>query len=261
MNTYHKNAITVIIPTYNRPTILVDTIARLHSHLLYDGEIHYRIGDDSDQNKKIDRDGLHFMANVHATEFLHVSAKPIDKECIEVVTGPKRGLGANLNMLIAEAKKKSPIILQMDDDHWLNKPLDINRHVAELLRLGNGGYAGWIRLFLGTYEDINNDDPFYKFTAHMVDGYWYPDVNGEELYIASNRPHIKHSDFHDKWYGYYLENEKLGETEAHFCHVYIDHRKKCLSEGVAPPSVAIPVDAPSFDTWSHVGDSWQKKGL
>ena len=59
----------------------------------------------------------------------------------------------------------------------------------------------------------------------------------------------------------YREDELLGATETEFCHRYIDMKRARIHENIDSPWVAIPVAAPSFDTWKHVGDSWQKQGL
>lgn len=231
--------VTVIIPTYNRPEILHGAVQHIQRNLIYDGPIEILIGDDGDDFSRV----------LYVAKY---TASIVDVRAIE---GPRKGLGANLNTLIQAAD--SELILQMDDDHYLVKPLDITQYVDDLLQFKNK--VGWIRLFLGTEEDLNNDDPFYNFNAWMMERYWYPVPNRHELYIPSNRPHLKHRRFHD-FYGMYSENVKLGETETHFCHVYADGHK---IHGAHPdiPWVAIPVAAPSFDTWAHVGDSWQKQGL
>ena len=223
--------LTVIIPTYNRPDILDQTIAWLNDNLDYAGSFEILVGNDGNLNK--------------ATFGIHPSN-------VRVLNGPKRGLGANLNMLIKAAE--TDLVLQMDDDHHLVKPLDINQFSQDLIERKNG--IGWVRLFLGTEEDLNNDDPFYKFHALMLERYWYPTPDKGEFYIASNRPHLKLKEFHSEWYGYYQEDESLGNTETHFCGQYISRHKEL--DGVSNrPWVVIPVAAPSFDTWKHVGESFQ----
>ncbi len=241
--------VTVIIPTYNRAEILVGAVQRIQRNLIYDGPVEILVGDDSDDLKVKDSIGFHFVGD---------RSRPV-----RFVDGPKRGLGANLNMLIQEAD--SELILQMDDDHYLNKILDINQFAVDLMDSRTRpcleeGTIGWIRLFLGTEEDLGNDDPFYRFTANMCERYWIPDPSFYELYIASNRPHLKSKSFHNV-YGFYQEGKLLGMTETEFCHRYIDMKRLWIHEGLDSPWVVIPVAAPSFDTWKHVGDSWQKQGL
>ena len=224
--------LTVIIPTYNRPQILKYTVTNLLRNLRYSNWIHFLIGNDGDED-------LDFGGGF---------------DNIEVIPGPKRGLGANLNMLLKEVE--TDLILQLDDDHHLVQPLDINQFAQDLLNFKS--QVGWIRLFLGTEEDLNNDDPFYNFSAKMYGRYWFPMPGVDELYIPSNRPHLKHKRFHE-YYGYYEEGLKLGETETDFCHQYADLHQARAGERDRP-WVVIPVAAPSFDTWQHVGQSWQREG-
>lgn len=226
--------ITVIIPTFNRVEILVKTLFLLDAHLRYEGDLFFLIGNDGDEPIYVDDENYKF---------------------INVLPGPKKGLGANLNMLLREAK--TDVVLQMDDDHHLLKSLDINQFVKDLRTPGLR--IDWIRLFLGTEEDLNNDDPFYDFNARMEGRYWIPVSGMHELYLPSNRAHIKRRDFH-RYYGLYKEDLKLGETEAEFCHRYADVQAKRWSSAKQPQRVAIPVAAPSFDTWDHVGDSLQRQG-
>ena len=234
--------VTVIIPTYNRPHTLYSTIRLMHSNLVYDGPVQFLVGDDSG---KLSFETITRPMVEDLSGFMD----------IKLLSGPARGLGANLNMLIEAADSR--LILQMDDDHFLVKPLDINQFADDLLQFKNK--VGWIRLFLGTEEDLNNDDPFYNFNAWMMERYWYPMPNRYELYIPSNRPHLKHVQFHH-YHGSYDEGVKLGKTETNFCHYYADNYEKYHSHQDFP-WVVIPVAAPSFDTWEHVGDSWQKQGL
>ena len=237
--------VTVTVPTYNRPEILAGAVQRIQRNLVYNGPIEILVGDDGD-----DIDCVTKVTGYSYSPFSGI----ID---VKILAGPRKGLGANLNMLIQAAD--SELILQMDDDHYLEKPLDINQFAKDLISPKYN--IGWIRLFLGTEEDLNNDDPFYQFQAGMVDRYWvlYPD--GKELYLTSNRPHLKRKDFHEH-IGPYKEGLKLGETETEFCHRYRDILTgKWLPKDPRNPWVAIPVVAPSFDTWKHTGDSWQKQGL
>lgn len=221
-------AITCIIPTYDRPEVLKETVNLLLYNLGFNGTIYVLIGNDGDELP----DGLLF-----------------GYPGIRVLPGPKRGLGANLNMLLQAAETE--VVLQMDDDHHLVKGIDINQFVEDLFDPKYG--IGWIRLFLGTEKDLRNDDRFYKFEARMFERYWYPFPKVGELYIPSNRPHLKHKLFHD-YFGMYQEDLKLGETETEFCHRYADKHHQGM------PWVVIPVAAPSFDTWEHVGQSYQKRG-
>jgi len=97
---------------------------------------------------------------------------------------------------------------------------------------------------------------YYHFTAELNGKYWRLLPNEGELYIPSNRPHIKCKSFHANQYGYYTPGLRLGETENDFCHHFAQmyRHKKTLA-------VYMPMYPPPESTWKHVGDSWQGKGF
>jgi len=237
--------VTVIIPTFNRTKILVENVANIMLNLRGCNK-KVLIGDDGSNV----RDTINTLLDYN---FPVGKGKPI-----EVFTGPHRGLGANLNMLIERAETE--VIMQLDDDHILAKLLDVGQYVNDLI--ANEWRIGWIRLMLGEESDVANPETYYHFEAMNWGRYWYLKADGRELYLASNRPHLKRKDFHTKYYGFYELGMTLGEVEESFCHQYKNVWKRDSgNKSIALPSVVIPVVAPPFGTWKHVGDSWQKKGF
>ena len=93
--------IAVCIPSYKRPKIVNQAVFLLKKHLKYDGPIRYYVSVDAGL-------GLTRHQFRSAYNFLHV----------EVVRGPGKGLGANLNHLL-EITEKHPLIMMLDDDHHL----------------------------------------------------------------------------------------------------------------------------------------------
>jgi len=230
--------ITVIIPTYNRPDILAGAIARIGSNLHYHLGFQYTFLIGNDGEPGLDK----YLRDIFGSD------------AIKVLEGPRRGLGANLNMLINACD--TDLILQMDDDHWLEKELDINRYVSDMRNPDLN--MGWVRLFLGEEHDVYNFDTYYKFKAATHGPYWFLDPDSPTLYMASNRPHLKKVSMHEKYFGWYEEDVKLGETETVFCHQYKtlkNHQKFHES-----PWISIPMFGLQIDQWKHVGDSWQKRG-
>lgn len=227
--------VTVVIPTYNRPEILKETYLFLSMNLKFDGEWRVLIGNDGDDD----------------------TLYPSARASVKVIPGPKRGLGANLNMLLSAVE--TDVVLQMDDDHWLVEPLDINQYYDDLVHPQSTN--GWIRLFLGEKKDYYGNQPYYyHFNAANVGPYWYLKPRLSELYIPSNRPHLKRVDFHDL-YGPYKEDAKLGNTEEAFCHQFEDIFMKTRPDNPARRWVTIPFFGLTMNQWQHVGDSWQKEGL
>lgn len=208
--------ISVLIPTYNRAQILRGTISLLQKNLHYSGKITYYIGIDGNA-------GTGKMLAGHSD--------------IVSIIGPNNGLGANLNRLVQSTK--DDLLFQLDDDHHLLTPIDLDAHVRQLEFDNN---AGWIRLMGVAY---------HNYIAKLKGDYWYIYWESPELYIPSNRPHLKHRRFHDH-YGLYPEGVKLGESEEGFCE---QCKEKAKEDGKI--KVLVPVNDIK---WNHVGDSWQLKG-
>lgn len=232
-----KDGVTVLIPTYNRQDVLYGTVQRIHYHIKYTGgDLNILIGDDSDDLDLTRRYVKAMQDNI--------------SPYITLLENQKRGLGENLNMLLRESPTE--IVLQMDDDHYLNYVIDIDEYVHELK---TDPAFGWIRLFMGEKEDSDKKQTYYKFHAETYGRYWLLIPGTGELYIPSNRPHLKRIAFHER-YGYYKEGVKLGQQETEFCH-----RFQNMWKNDGELNVFIPMYPPGLDAWSHVGESWQKKGL
>lgn len=221
--------ISVLIPTYNRAEIVHAAIVQFDRNALYPGKFVFYVGIDGDDDTKEKLEG-----SIYANE-------------IVCLNGPRKttgigNLGANLNMLISSAK--SDILFQMDDDHILVRKLDLAPHVYRLM---SDPKSGWVRLmWIGGH----------KYTATLDGAYWVVDWNSPEVYITSNRPHLKRKDFH-LYYGMYPEGLKLGQTEEEFSHQCIDVAK---ADGGVGPHVLIPLGVRTEDSWDHIGHSWQLQG-
>jgi hypothetical protein len=191
-------------------------------------------------------DGNDDTAQVVAHNFPSLSVTPVE--------GPRRGLGANLNGLIKQAAADGySLLFQLDDDHILMKPLDLKPHVEYLLAEASQesvrDWVAWIRLMgIGAH----------RYTATLDQRYWLVHWDSPELYIPSNRPHLKHILFHT-YFGLYPEDKRLAETEEGFCHTC--HDKAVTYYGTAKPRVAVPLNSESETAWEHIGVSWQGEGL
>jgi len=221
--------ISVLIPTYNRADIVHTAVVQFMRNIVYPGKLIFYIGIDGDDNT---REVLESITGANIV-------------CLD---GPRRqsgigSLGANLNMLISSAK--SDFLFQMDDDHILIRKMSLAQHVERLV--SDQPRSGWIRLmWIGGH----------KYTATLDGAYWVVDWNSAEVYITSNRPHLKRKDFHS-YYGMYPEGLKLGQTEEWFCHQCIDMAK---ADGSVGPHVLIPLGVRTEDSWDHIGHSWQLQG-
>lgn len=219
-----KNNLCVIIPTYNRPEILRHCILGLQQNLRFEGQITYLVGDDSEDISR----------TLEATDGLR---------SVTVVPGPKEGFGKNVNTLLRSAESTGwELFLQLDDDHILTHPIDLTRH-AEKLTLDPT--VGAIRL-MGIAG--------HNYEARLRGLYWEISWDSPELYITSNRPHLKHRRLHDV-FGLYPEGLRLGHTEESFCHQCRD-----IAKVYGGPKVLVPLDTITEASWQHIGDSWQLHG-
>lgn len=208
--------IDILIPTHERPFILKKAIECLDKNLVYNGGLKYLVGFDGDKS----------------------AAKMFSGDSrITTIDGPDSGLGANLNQLIRLST--GDFLLQMDDDHLLVGEIDLNKHV---LKLERDPSVGWIKLM-----GIGHHD----YIACLEGEYWRIWWKSPELYIPSNRPHLKHRRFHDH-FGLYPEGVNLADTEIGFC-------RQCKKIG-SGPSVLVPIGVDTEGAWEHIGESWQLRG-
>lgn len=242
--------IAVILPTYNRPDILCRTIEHLDLFIEYSGDVVYLVGNDGD----IDSDSLlEGIIGYHKRVKGRVTVLDGPRKLSE--DGQRTGLGANLNMLLKYGKKNGFVyFMQLDDDHQLLAKMPLDNHIKYLAQNVN---AGWIRLY-----GVAN----HCLDASLNENYWWVSWHSSgdySLYIPSNRPHLKHWDFHAV-YGMYPEGLTLGETEEGFCHRCKNKVDKLEAAGEESKIqyVLIPLNPqPNTESgWAHVGDSWQRKG-
>lgn len=222
--------VAVIIPTYNRPDMLRKCVDNIQRHIVLDREdrLSIFIGDDGDR-------AASGLINFRLDHLVYR------------MSGPKKGLGANLNSLLRHVFSLDyKIVIQMDDDHILNHDYDIRKHVDELLKPDTD--IGWIRIM---------QIAAHNYVADLDESYWKVRWSSPELYIPSNRPHIKHKRFHDM-FGYYREGLTLGQTEEQFGHQCKDYARENGEENTL--KVAVPLEGPSEWAWSHEGKSWQLEG-
>lgn len=220
--------ITVLIATYERWELLEGCIKLLDKNLAYAGKVRYTFADDGDVQATSNQIALHYP---NLGEW-------------EIIGGERLGLGGNVNRALKAIK--TDIVLQLQDDYFLRKPLDLTPHVEKLLADDS---AGWIRLRL-----LNGQ----RFTASIEDRFWRVNWFSEEGYICSDQPHIKHMRFHNA-FGYYPEGLRVADTENEWCWRV---REEAQKNG--GPSVLIPTWWDCDSAWTHEGDgelSWKDKGL
>jgi glycosyltransferase involved in cell wall biosynthesis len=216
--------VSIVVVTYQRAAVLRGTLERLRQHLAYSGAVRYVVADDGST------DGTHQM---------------LEAMDIEPVVTNRGGLGANTNAGLRAAFEQTDFVFSLQDDMWLNCTLDLDKHVQ---RLQQDRSAGFIRLW-GVAG--------HRYTARLDGQYWRVDWMSPELYIPSDRPHLKHKSFHDT-YGYYPVGRATGDTEEAFCHqcraLWVQH---------GGPDVLIPHGEDVERNFTHAGEGirWRDQGL
>lgn len=218
----------ILVVTYNRVGTLIDTLTQLTNNLHYVGPRRLFVADDGSD------DGTPVRVRL-----LHEDAV--------IVQSNRVGLGANTNAGLRAAFEYSPFVLQLQDDMHLRCHLDLHPHVE---KLRDDPAAGFVRLWgVGGH----------RYTATLDGNHWRVSWNSDELYIPSDRPHLKHRRFHDA-FGYYPEGLPTAATEEAWCHQAKNIARERLADGV--PHVLVPQQE-TERTWEHMhwGDRWRDKGL
>lgn len=235
--------IAICIVTYNRPDEFRATVSALHHFMHYDGPITWHIADDSSPGS-YGSDMRHWMQNLVGWEVtLHKTPSNV-------------GWGANANHCLRGIREQ--IIVQIEDDYVLQRPINITPYVIMLLEnAGVGlvridGIAGHRVMAHASEFDISKWMPDYRAGSGSNMGklfYWRLDVTSRETWLYSNRPHIKHKRFIEH-YGPYPEGLKLGATEE----LYAKQVKLGMTDNA--PQIAVPMELalPGFD---HIGHSYQ----
>lgn len=222
--------VAVLIPTYNRAAIVVQTIALLRKNLRYSGRISYYVGIDGDGDD---------------------SSSALSESGVSLLTPPTGSLGANLNRLYRAAGVAGrEFYLELDDDHWLMNPLKLDEHVA---KLRDDVTTGWIHLLVDAVGDEDNDG--YCFTAHLDGKHWRLNYDSPDQWPCSFRAHLSHRRFHQK-VGAFQEGVPSGRCEWEF-----NQRAKRMGIEGKLPDILVPLCAYGFQHWAHVGQSWNRRGL
>lgn len=224
----------ILILTYNRKDILRATLNALRAHVAYSGEHRYVVCDDGSD------DGTQSMLR---EEFPYVM----------LLQNNRVGLGAQENAgLLNLWSICSPYVLQLQDDMALTQTLFLDPWVRVLEKHETLGY---VRLWgVGGHRYRAN----FEGDGEIGVSWWRIDWRSDELYIPSDRPHLKHARFH-RMFGMYPEGLKTAETEDAFCH-----QCKVVISNVHPTvDVVVPHCVDVEKNWEHLGwhSRWRDSGL
>lgn len=215
----------IVVISYNRATLLAQTVAALRSCADVGGEdTALIIADDGSD------DGTHALIR---------GAWPM----AQLVISDRKGLGANTNAgLRAAWELGCDVVLQLQDDMLLTTALPLARMADDLRR---DPTLGWIRLW-----EIAGQ----TYSADLLGRYWRVRWESHDAFIASDRPHIKTRAM-CRVLGDYPEGMKVVDTEPQWCAFA---KQRALAHGNAP-RVGIPIDFPTEDSFIHLGIASHKE--
>lgn len=220
-------ALAINIVTYNRVETLRNTLARLKRHLWYEGPQHYVVADDGSD------DGTQAMLMEEYPD-------------VQLVQSSRVGLGANTNAGLRASLAVADYVLQLQDDLHLLTTLDLHPHIVQLK---DDPTCGFIRLWgVGGH----------RYKGNLEGNYWRIHWDSDELYIPSDRPHVKHRRFHEH-FGMYPEGLRTAETEDAWCH---QCKNRAGLDG-RQLDVFVPQNQLTETTWEHAHwhARWRDKGL
>lgn len=213
----------IVIVTYQRPHLLRQTLEGLAANLRYDGPLRYVIADDGST------DETHAIATAYG----------------DLIVTERGGMGKNTNAGLRYAFEHTDLVMQLQDDMRLLQPLDLTPHAEWLLTHPQDGF---IRLWgVGGH----------RYTASLDDRYWRVSWQSDELYIPSDRPHLKHSRFHLAT-GLYPEGLPSAATEDAW-----SHQAKDAAQVRHVPFVLVPHALDIERNFEHTGfhERWRDQGL
>lgn len=237
--------VTVLVCTYDRYDLLVETIARLRENLNYPPEkLRYIICDDhspGNYRTKLNKE------------------KTFDGLNLEVVTTAKNG-GWAANVNNGNAAVETDYTFFIEDDYHATATIELAAMAALMEKQPNIGMVR-ARGIAGTSIVAHlNEADISEYIPEWRDGvglpgklaYWQLGNGSPTPYLYSNGPHLKHRRFHE-FYGDYPTGLLLGETEESYAHSVKD---AMTANPIDAPAIAIlPADVVMW--FDHVGESYQ----
>lgn len=238
--------VTILICTYDRYEMLIETIQRLRDNLSYPADkLKWIICDDSSPDgyaKKLGKDKR---------------LKDLDLKVVSTETNS--GWGANVNHGLTQVS--TDYVFFIEDDYYATTTINLDAMVALMEMQANigmvraRGIAGTQILALLNEADVSDFLPEWRDGQGVVGklAYWQLSSGSATPYVYSNGPHLKHRRFHE-FYGEYPTDRKLGETEESYAHMVKDAMATRWQDG-APAIAILPLDVIMW--FDHVGDSYQ----
>ncbi|MDX2140303.1 MAG: glycosyltransferase [Chloroflexota bacterium] len=235
--------ISIGIVTYNRLSILKETLDRLRTHIRYpEDKIHYVISDDCT--------GSDYCAEIEA----YCRANKLPAKVVSTATNS--GIGANLNNVLFHVD--TPFVLLMEDDWHLMQRLDLAPAAA---LLASETRIGAIKVRTSRALPQHYKQHTSKIADYLpsyVEGHfagrgevtWFEMLaTAPTLYVWSTGINL----IHRRWwmhYGTFREDLSIGATEEEYCHRVKDRARDWNN---APLLATLP-EWSWRSPFKHVGD-------
>lgn len=214
--------ITIILLTYARTDYAVKTIESACRNLIYP-DLRWYIADDGSSPEHVQR-----------------LERALDESGGTLVgTYSKRNsYGASANTGITAASYHGKLMLFLEDDWELTRPLDLWPYASLLMEDESVGMVrmGYLNLGIGG-----------KLIGHRGRLYWQLDDTEGRLrsaYAFTGHPSLRHQRFHDMW-GLYPEGLQPGHTEIGMANLYQD--------SYTGPFIVWPAELGQWGPWGHIG--------
>lgn len=179
----------VLIITYERRKIAVQTIQALKERLIYPN-VGFHIADDGSRPGHIEA----LLDAIGPTYSVTIS------------NARRGGVGKSMNLGIAACLKRADLVLHLEDDWYLKEPFDLTPCVRVLTERDT---IGMVRLgYLSGY--------LAGTLVPIVDKLWWVLDRTKDHYTFSGHAALRHRRFYET-YGLYREDLKPGQTEDDYC--------------------------------------------
>lgn len=205
-----RELVTIIITTYNRTDLALQTIKGLKQNLVYENLAWHIADDGSDQG--------------------HIERLLQEIPDATVTNAERQGVGVSKNLALKKAFEKSQIVMLLEDDWWLRDRLDLSTHADLLMsneRVGIIRY-GWLSSDTLTASLVGDKSGY----GNMC--YWKIHQNSGQ-YCYSGQVSLRHK----RWYdviGYHAEGINAGLEELDMCGRYNNFDN--------PPEILWPANIP-----------------
>lgn len=214
----------IILLTYNRLEYALKTLYSTLDYVRYSGRLSVHIADDGSP------EGYRERLAAAAASYARVAE-------VGMTNGARGGYGHNYNLATQAVHESAQLVLPLEDDWQLTRPLDLDRLALALLDPWRR--IGCIRLgYLGYTQPL-----FGEFVVAGGDHYVLLNPASPEPHVFAGHPRLETVEW-ERTVGPWAEGLNPGATEVEVC------RRPAARRGVAWPA---DLAHPWGDLFAHIG--------